>query len=282
MAYRSTASHLPIATLSGSVRAFRTQKNGNHRGKLRSSLLKSGVVKVRQLGFLVRRKGEEREREREGGNEARGMRPFSCLFFSLFFLSLSPLDGRVRLLVLLGVFDVRTAVHVFGARVYRILLATLRHLLVDDTRVLVILVVFVAGRDVRLTSGADVTRSLLVAATPRCNKQRHDRSRQMCVCGYSIFLSCFFSPFLRLFSSRTLYEDARSPLASIIERRLSCRRIDIVRVSVCRANVFLYISQLSEYFAPARTVIYISLYKISRSVKLLAGPRDGEARDINL
>lgn len=211
------------------------------------------------------------------------MRSFSCLFFSFFFLSLSLLDGRVRLLVLLGVFDVRTAVHVFGARVYRILLATLRHLLVDDTRVLVILVVFVAGRDVRLTSGADVTRSLLVAATPRCNKQRHDRSRQMCVCGYSIFLSCFFfPPFLRLFSLRTLCEDARSPLASTIERRLSCRRIDIVRVSICRANVFLHISQLSEYFAPARTVIYISLYKISRSVKLLAGLRDGEARDINL
>lgn len=120
------------------------------------------------------------------------MRPFSCLFFffSFFF---PPLDGRVRLLVL-GVFNVRTAVHVFGARVYRILLATLRHLLVDDTRVLVFLVVLVAGSDVRLASGADVTRSLLIAATPRCNKQRHDRSRQMCVCGYSTFFSSLFFP----------------------------------------------------------------------------------------
>lgn len=178
------------------------RKNGNHRGKLGSLLLKPVARrgKVRQLGFPVRRKGKERGRKR-------GERNASLLLF--FFPT--PLDRRVRLLVLHGLFDVRTAVHVFGARVYRILLATLRHLLVDDTRVLLILVVLVAGRDVRLASGADVTRSLLVAATSRCNKQRHDRSRQMCVCGYSIFLSflpLFFFPLFSMNALRT--RDRRS------------------------------------------------------------------------
>jgi len=149
------------------------------------------------------------------------MRPFSCLFFLS--LNLSLLDGRVRLLILLGVFDVRTAVHVFGARVYWILLATLRHLLVDDTRVLLILVL-IAGCDVRLASGADVTRSLLIAATPRCNKQRHDRSRQMCVCGYSIlsFSPGFFTVFLC-----ERFANAILPFASTIECRLSYQRINI-------------------------------------------------------
>lgn len=108
------------------------------------------------------------------------------------------LNGCVRLLVLLGVFHVRTAVYVFGARVYRILLASLRYFLVDDTRVLVILVVLVAGRNVRLTSGADATRSLLVAATSRCNKQRHDRSRQMCVCETCLSLCFLFFCFVHI------------------------------------------------------------------------------------
>lgn len=115
------------------------------------------------------------------------------------FQNFSFLNGRVRLLVLLGLFNVRTAVHVFGARVYRILLASLRHFLVDDTRVLVILFVLVVGRNVRLASGADAIRSLLIAATSRCNKQRHDRSRQMCVCGFSFSLSLSSCTIIRLF-----------------------------------------------------------------------------------
>lgn len=106
------------------------------------------------------------------------------------------LNGRVRFLVLLRLLDVRATVHVFRARVYRILLAALRYFLVDDTRVLVILFVLVPGCDVRLASGADTARSFLVAPTPRCNKQRHDRSRQMCVCGFF----CFYLFFLVLVS----------------------------------------------------------------------------------
>lgn len=101
------------------------------------------------------------------------------------------LNRRVRLLVLFRLLDVRAAVHVFRARVYWILLATLRYFFIDDTRVLVILFIFVPGGDVRLASGADTARSFLVAPTPRCNKQRHDRSRQKCVCG-SLFLFFFF------------------------------------------------------------------------------------------
>lgn len=106
------------------------------------------------------------------------------------------LNRRVRLLVLFRLLDVRAAVHVFRARVYWILLATLRYFFIDDTRVLVILFIFVPGGDVRLASGADTARSFLVAPTPRCNKQRHDRSRQKCVCG-SLFL--FFFLFCSLY-----------------------------------------------------------------------------------
>lgn len=106
------------------------------------------------------------------------------------------LNGRVRLLVLLLLLEVRAAVHVFVARVYRILLAALRYLLIDDAGVLVILFVLVPGGDVRLASGADTARSFLVAPTPRCNKQRHDRSRQkcVCVCGFFVlFAECSFT-----------------------------------------------------------------------------------------
>lgn len=176
-----------------------THKNGNHREKLRSLLLESPEWRgeVRQLGFSCI-EGKGRGTKRAGREERKSL---PCLFF-FFFLS-SFLNGRVRLLVLLSIFDVRTAVHVFGARVYRILLAPLWHFLVDDTRVLVILVILVAGRDVRLASCADVTRSLLVAATSRCNKQRHDRSRQMCVCGFYFFLF-FFVFFIFIFMNANL------------------------------------------------------------------------------
>lgn len=107
------------------------------------------------------------------------------------------LNRRVRLLVLFRLLDVRAAVHVFRARVYWILLATLRYFFIDDTRVLVILFIFVPGGDVRLASGADTARSFLVAPTPRCNKQRHDRSRQKCVCG-SLFLFFIFCSVLSI------------------------------------------------------------------------------------
>lgn len=126
------------------------------------------------------------------------------------------LDRRVRLLVLFRLLDVRAAVHVFRARVYWILLATLRYFFIDDTRVLVILFIFVPGGDVRLASGADTARSFLVAPTPRCNKQRHDRSRQKCVCGslfhffffFGLFslLSFFFYSFVFLFFISVLFD----------------------------------------------------------------------------
>lgn len=131
------------------------------------------------------------------------------------------LNGRVRLLVLLDVFDVRTAVYVFGARVYRILLASLRYFLVDDTRILVILLILIAGCYVRFAPGANVTRSLLIAATSRCNKQRHDRSRQMCVCEFSTCLYLFlfllfllFFYFLCVFVRELVTWSCLSPLPS--------------------------------------------------------------------
>lgn len=114
------------------------------------------------------------------------------------------LNRRVRLLVLFRLLDVRAAVHVFRARVYWILLATLRYFFIDDTRVLVILFIFVPGGDVRLASGADTACSFLVAPTPRCNKQRHDRSRQKCVCG-SLFLFFFCSVLSIIFFFILLY-----------------------------------------------------------------------------
>jgi len=164
---------------------------GNRKPEETALPLKSGIAWRTRHDSSPEFSPRDKEREK-GGEEGEKSRA-----------SLRFLNGRVRLLVLLGVFDIRTAVHVFGARMYGILLTSLRHFLVDDT-LLVILLVLVAGRDVRLASGADATRSLLVAATSRCNKQRHDRSRQMCVCCLS-FLSCF-----------TLFRFMSQPFASRI------------------------------------------------------------------
>ena len=146
---------------------------------------------------LFPREKKERRRRRRRRRWRRWSVDSFFFFFFLFFFSFF-LNRRVRLLVLLRLLDVGAPVHVFRARVYRILLATLRYFLIDDTRVLVvILFVLVPRGDVRLASGADTARSFLVAPTPRCNKQRHDRSRQKCVCGslsLSLSLPPFFSP----------------------------------------------------------------------------------------
>lgn len=109
-----------------------------------------------------------------------------CVFIKLVFFFLVSmrkplLDGSVDFLVLpLYVLDVGASINVLRARVNGILLAAVGHLLVHYVRIFVIFVL-VAGCDVCLASGADSPRSFLVAATPRCNKQPHDRSRQLCV-----------------------------------------------------------------------------------------------------
>jgi len=188
---------------------------GNRKPEETALPLKSGMAWRTRRDSSSEISPRDKEKEK-GGEEGEKSRAFLRL-----------LNGRVRLLVLLGVFDIHTAIHVFGARMYGILLTSLRHFLVDDT-LLVILLVLVAGRDVRLASGADATRSLLVAATPRCNKQRHDRSRQMCVCGLS-FLSHFalFRFALQPFASRPANSPSVSTIA--VNRRLSRLRVDTVR-----------------------------------------------------